>query len=694
MIVNNNTLPEGFILKDEYKIVGVLGEGGFGITYRAIDINLNRECAIKEYFPSFSVRNADTTFVAVKSKSDAEVFDLGLKSFFKEAQTLARFEHPNIVKIYRVFKENGTGYFVMPFEKGVTLEEYINKHKLTEKEVISLSIGILNGLKEAHKHGIIHRDIKPDNIFIKENGLPMLIDFGASKDAIGVKSKSLAQILTPGYAPIEQYGNYSFKQGPWTDIYAFGMTLYRIISGNKNLPTSTDRLLMITSGKEDPLVMPELGKYSEGLLSIIKTMVNVKPNERPQSVDKILGYFKKLVTSPTPPDLEPENEKTSPTPPDLEPENEKTSPTPPHGNEKAKFSKKLLLFIVVVIVVAVLVFWYMNRKGELDVYLPSDNLIVKIDDEVVNSHKGLNIIKAPVGNVKIEIKGDLYKDYHTILQVKADKVAILEATEDMQIDYDKINTYDNLKKLMIKAVKKKDFNIIEPLISSSSEKEFARRHFKRMLEDLERKRVDVDKLKDFKIFFIDRLQKIHADNYYAEISLVAKDKNNNFVDFFKTAVIHYKKSIYIKKLDDDVDIAKSYISYYEPIKDCIAKKFNNVLCVKSKAEGYVALPQFLKININSPEEVYKGLLSLKTTTPNEEVSNQLKKYIKNNFSTYKMPSDNRLVSFVKEEGYKFYLSDGKIVKYYRIYKDDLKKFLTIKLQKKSVKKKILRALGE
>ena len=695
MIVSNSTLPKGFILKEEYKIIDILGEGGFGITYKAIDIVLNRECVIKEYFPSFAIRNANTTFVAIKSKSDAEVFDWGLKSFFKEAQTLAKFRHPNIVEIYRVFKENGTAYFIMPFEKGVTLEEYISKHELTEKEIISLSIGVLNGLKEAHKHGIIHRDIKPDNIFIKENGLPILIDFGAAKESIGLKSKSLAQILTPGYAPVEQYGKYSFKQGPWTDIYAFGMTLYRIVSGNKDLPTSMDRLLAIASEGEDPLVMPNPGKYSAELLSIIKIMINVKPNERPQSVDEVLKYFKKLVTStqsPTPP----------PPPPPLPPEDEKNpgENEKPNDDSKHPKNKRVLLLVgsFIFVVVAAIVIWYMNRKGEIDIYLPSDNLTVKVNDKIINTHEGLNIIKAPIGYAEIKIIGDLYKDYYTTVKVKPDKIVTLEPEANMQIDYSKINTYAKLKEIIVKAVKEKNFNIIKPLVETD-EVNSVRENFTYMIRKFSEKNINVNNLNNFKIFFIEKLKlyKIRADNYFAPIILIARDKNDNFVNFFESGIIHYKKNIYIDGLDDDGAVIITPYGddkkYYKPLKQCLEKGFNNRMCIDSKIDNIIALSQFLKINIDSPEEVYKGYLSLKAAAPNAEVLNQLKEYIKKNFSTSKIPSDDKLISFIKDKSdIEYYLSTGKIIKYYKIYKDDLKKFLNPK--KENVKKKILKALGE
>ena len=175
----NHNLKQGAIL-NHYKIIRVLGAGGFGITYLAKDVSLEMKVVIKEYFPNeFAIRKNDSSIIA-KTSSD-EAFSRGLQRFKEEAQTLARFNHPSIVKILGYFEANQTGYFVMEYEEGVDLAQYLKqKGKLGQDEVLSIIMPILEGLKEVHKHKYLHRDIKPGNILIRSNKPPVLIDFGAS----------------------------------------------------------------------------------------------------------------------------------------------------------------------------------------------------------------------------------------------------------------------------------------------------------------------------------------------------------------------------------------------------------------------------------------------------------------------------------------------------------------------------------
>ncbi|OQW94119.1 MAG: hypothetical protein BWK79_07560, partial [Beggiatoa sp. IS2] len=262
-----NVLPEEFKLSG-YIVESVLGKpGGFGITYRAKDQNLERSIAIKEYLPpDFAVRETDKT-VHARSVSHEEAFKWGLDCFKKEAQVLARFTHSSIVRVFHFFEMNGTAYMVMEYQEGKNLEEYFLKQGvLTEKELLDIVLKLLDGLQAIHNENYLHRDIKPTNIYIRDRDKsPVLLDFGSARYAIGQRSRNVTSIVTPGYAPIEQYDNEADEQGPWTDIYGLGAVMYRAISGEAP-PAATRRVM------KDPM-MPATqlgaGKFSSNFLTAI-----------------------------------------------------------------------------------------------------------------------------------------------------------------------------------------------------------------------------------------------------------------------------------------------------------------------------------------------------------------------------------------------------------------------------------------
>jgi len=227
-------LQEGFILNNTYEIVSILGAGGFGITYKVKDIKLGVYRVIKEYMPNqFASRDNNTIVTCIPTKE--EIFQWGLKRFLDEAKTLSKFNHIAIVKVLGYFEANNTAYFVMEYYDGETLEDYLEKNKnrqFTQDEILSIMMPIIEGLKEVHKIGYLHRDIAPDNIFLRKNSLPVLIDFGASRSAIGKKSQTLSAIVKQGYSPPEQYTATS-KQDATTDIYALCAVMYEMITGNK-----------------------------------------------------------------------------------------------------------------------------------------------------------------------------------------------------------------------------------------------------------------------------------------------------------------------------------------------------------------------------------------------------------------------------------------------------------------------------
>ena len=227
--IHRNALKEGHKVQ-WYVIRHILGQGGFGITYLAYDLNLNKEFAIKEYLPiEIAVREGDHS-VHPATTDNQTAYETGLKNFINEARTLSKFSHPNIVKIYTVFEENNTAYMVMEFEQGKTMREILKNRKIMEEtRLLNILTPLIGAINYLHNAKYIHRDIKPDNILIRDSGDPVLIDFGAARQTL--VDKALTTIVTPGYAPIEQYQSDQNQQGAWTDIYSLSATLYRATCG-------------------------------------------------------------------------------------------------------------------------------------------------------------------------------------------------------------------------------------------------------------------------------------------------------------------------------------------------------------------------------------------------------------------------------------------------------------------------------
>lgn len=285
--MSKNALPVGYQLH-EYVIEKTLGHGGFGITYLARDTNLDTLVAIKEYLPQeFAVRE-DQTNVVPKSSSDEESYKWGLERFLVEARILGKFKHPNIVRVIRYFPANETAYLVMEFEPGESLEDYIIKHGhgLSEEHIKGLFLPILDGLRAAHDIDLLHRDITPDNIYLRADGTPMLIDFGSARYALGDKTQSLTAMVKKGYAPFEQYSSDSKKQGAWTDIYSIGASLYFCILGGL-IPDANDRSSALIDDEPDPyqaLSKRVKGQYTEKFLNSIDHALAFKIKDRPQTV--------------------------------------------------------------------------------------------------------------------------------------------------------------------------------------------------------------------------------------------------------------------------------------------------------------------------------------------------------------------------------------------------------------------------
>ena len=266
-----------------YEIVSILGQGGFGITYRARDEQLHREVAIKEYLPSaLAIRQGGAT-VLPRSTKVAEDFAWGRQRFVDEGRTLATLQRaPAIVRVFDFLEANGTAYIVMELVPGQTLEDRLKSGPLAPAELDRILWPLLDGLEQVHATGFLHRDIKPANILLDANGNPTLIDFGASRAAMmgtgAGKTAAMTAIFTPGYAAAEQMT--AARQGPWSDIYGLSATLYHAITGAAP-PSAFDRML---DDEYRPLGQLQPPGFLPGLLVGLDAGLAVRASDRPQSI--------------------------------------------------------------------------------------------------------------------------------------------------------------------------------------------------------------------------------------------------------------------------------------------------------------------------------------------------------------------------------------------------------------------------
>ncbi len=272
------TLAIGSVLNQRYMIGGVIGKGGFGITYLAYDLKLDARLAVKEYYPmGLAIRNPGSTVVTVSNEESEDSFKTGAEKFYNEAKMVAKFNgNPNIVSVHDFFYENDTVYFTMGYLQGQTLKSYLKKKKISEGQAISIFQAISSALMASHSLNILHRDISPDNIMLCDDGTIRLLDFGAARQVMAEQSQSLSVILKQGFAPLEQYQKKG-KQGPWTDIYALGATIYTALTGDMlNDP--------MTRLEDDADFSSNKHGISESLWNVIKKCTELKIQDRYQDI--------------------------------------------------------------------------------------------------------------------------------------------------------------------------------------------------------------------------------------------------------------------------------------------------------------------------------------------------------------------------------------------------------------------------
>ena len=279
---NALALPLGTLLVGDYRIERVLGAGGFGITYLARELSLDRWVTIKEYFPADFAAREEGGAARAKSESSLVDYNWGLERFIEEAQALAQFDHPNIVRVYRYFRASSTAYMVLQWEEGQSLKSRLMdlNRAPRQNELDQILAPLLDALELMHSANVLHRDIAPDNIIVRKDGSPVLIDFGSARREMAQQSKTVSALVKPGYSPYEQYAETGRQQGPWTDIYSLGATLYMAMTGRR----PADSPSRMVQDELVPAQAASLAAYRPGFLSAVDRALRLRIDERPQSV--------------------------------------------------------------------------------------------------------------------------------------------------------------------------------------------------------------------------------------------------------------------------------------------------------------------------------------------------------------------------------------------------------------------------
>jgi serine/threonine protein kinase len=342
--MDNQFLPNHFQLKNKYQIIKVLGQGGFGITYLAEDIILGTRFCIKELFVSGSSIRSQNMTVLTQNLKEFSFADFK-ERFLQEAKQLARFNHYNIVRVIDYFEANNTAYVVMEYIKGKTLKELVaSKGPISFQESNNIIAQLLTAVEIVHNAGMLHRDIKPDNLIITEDGRVVLIDFGSARAFAEGKTVAQTAFVSPGYAPLEQY-NPNARKGTYTDIYSIGATFYFMLTGHKPLN--------VTERYTERLIAPhELNKsVSIQVSSAVMLAMEMKAEDRFQNVNEFREAVYMLSVHKTV-DV---NKNRSTSNNDLQ-QNQKVNSSKNNNNQFA-------MFLVLAIVTAVVVFFFMNNNS-------------------------------------------------------------------------------------------------------------------------------------------------------------------------------------------------------------------------------------------------------------------------------------------------------------------------------------------
>jgi len=296
-------LPVGTRLQGAlYSIGKVLGQGGFGITYLGSDSGLKRAVAIKEFFPQVQGCSRDGAMVQPGGMITHLEYQQEKDKFLAEGQWLAQFHHPSIVKVFSLFEENNTAYMVMEFLRGKTLLKIVEEDgRLEERDAVAYIVQIAEALHVIHGLKLLHRDIKPENIIITEHGRAVLLDFGTAREFAAGKTRRMTTTLTPGYAPLEQYGQRA-RFGVFTDIYALGATLYHLLAGEMPIH-ATDR----ATGVELRAPHQINPKVSHNVSNAVMWALEMRVEKRPQTI----GDFLMAMRGTRPCSPIPQSERTS-----------------------------------------------------------------------------------------------------------------------------------------------------------------------------------------------------------------------------------------------------------------------------------------------------------------------------------------------------------------------------------------------
>jgi serine/threonine protein kinase len=295
-----NALPHGHVLRG-YVIRSVIGQGGFGITYKADDTDFNQTVAIKEFLPAELAFRDEQNTVRPSTREQQETYDWGLERFLNEARMLENFRHPNVIKVHEVFTLNNTAYMVMEYAQGKDLLSLLFKGKFRDEASLkALTLPLLDGLEHVHRAGFIHRDIKPANIYIRKEG-PVLLDFGSARQAVNTQRRTMTSLVTPGFAPYEQHDNDGSRQGPWTDVYAFGATLYYAITQRAPVDAiiRSHAYLNHEDDPYEPLVKIAGREFSLNFLRAVDTALRFREADRPQSAREWADMIRGKITVTT-----------------------------------------------------------------------------------------------------------------------------------------------------------------------------------------------------------------------------------------------------------------------------------------------------------------------------------------------------------------------------------------------------------